>query len=146
MKVSEIMTAAPTCCSRGEKVQQAANIMRDLNVGVIPVVESETDDTLVGLVTDRDLCLGIVARGLDPASEEVSSCMSEDIVSCQADDNVEKVVALMQKHQIRRIPVVDAENHIEGIVSLADITVRAHEQDIAETITEISEPQGLFAL
>lgn len=146
MKVNEIMTAAPTCCSRDEKVQQAANIMRDLNVGVVPIVESETDDTLVGLVTDRDICLGVVARGIDPTSAGVESCMSEDVVSCQAEDSVEKVVALMQKHQIRRVPVVDSENHIEGIVSLADITVRAHEQDIAETITEISEPAGLFSI
>jgi CBS domain-containing protein len=144
MKVSEIMTAAPACCSREEKAQNAAHIMRELNVGVVPIVESETDDTLVGVVTDRDLCLGIVARGVDPASADIESCMSEEIVSCRADDNVEKVVALMQKHQIRRIPVVDDNNHIEGIVSLADLTVRGNEQDIAETITEISEPQGLF--
>lgn len=145
MKVSEIMTAAPACCSREEPATQAANIMRDLNVGVVPIVESETDDTLVGVVTDRDLCLGIVARGVDPATTNVESCMSLDVICCKADDNVEKVVGLMQKHQIRRVPVVDDENHIAGIVSLADITVRAHEQDIAETITEISEPQGLFS-
>jgi CBS domain-containing protein len=144
MKVSEIMTAAPTCCCKDEKVQKAANIMLDLNVGIVPIVESETDETLVGLVTDRDLCLRVVALGFDPATTALESCMSEEIISCQADDNVEKVVALMQKHQIRRIPIIDSENHIQGIVSLADVTVRAHEQDIAETITEISEPAGLF--
>lgn len=146
MKVSEIMTAAPTCCCREEKAQQAASIMRNLNVGIVPIIESETDETLIGLVTDRDLCLRIVALGIDPTAACFESCMSEEIISCNADDNVEKVVALMQKHQIRRVPVVDSQNHIEGIVSLADITVRAHEQDIAETITEISEPAGLFHL
>jgi len=144
MKVSEIMTAAPVCCTRSEGVQQAAHVMRNLNVGIVPIIESDTDDTLVGVLTDRDICLGVVANGCDPANTNIESCMSEEPICCKPDDNIEKVVALMQKHQIRRVPVVDEQNHIEGIVSFADITVRAHEQDVAETITEISEPEGLF--
>ncbi|MDZ4835732.1 MAG: CBS domain-containing protein [Candidatus Melainabacteria bacterium] len=142
MKVHEIMTIAPMCCRRGDKAQQAANIMRQLNVGVIPIVESDEDDTLIGLVTDRDLCLEVLADGSYPVEKNVEDCMSEDVVTCKADDTLEKVVLLMQRHQVRRIPVVDSQNHIEGIVSLADIAVTAHEQDVADTITEISEPHG----
>lgn len=143
MQVQDIMTVAPACCCRGASAQQAANIMRDLNVGVVPIVESETDETLIGLVTDRDLCLDVLADGRNPAERNVEDCMSDDLITCKAGDNLEKVVALMQRHQVRRIPVVDDENHIEGIVSLADVAVSAHEQDVAETITEISEPAGL---
>lgn len=140
MQVHEIMTAAPACCCRGETAQQAANIMRDLNVGAIPIVESDKDDTLIGLVTDRDLCLEVLADGTYPQEKNVEDCMSAELVTCKADDTLEKVVGLMQQHQVRRIPVVDSHNHIQGIVSLADVVIIAHEHDVAETITEISEP------
>jgi CBS domain-containing protein len=140
MQVNEIMTAAPMCCCRGEKAQQAANLMRQLNVGVIPIIESDDDETLIGLVTDRDLCMEVLADGTYPIEKNVEDCMSADLVTCKIDDTLEKVVGLMQRHRVRRIPVVDSDNHIQGIVSLADVAIMAHEHDVAETITEISEP------
>lgn len=123
MKVSEIMTVDPVCCARYETAEVGAMLMQELNVGVIPVVEDEKSYRLVGMVTDRDLCIAIVAHGKDPKMVTLDECMSHVIVSCTPDQDVEEAMALMENNHIRRLPVVDEERRIQGIVSTTDIAL-----------------------
>jgi CBS domain-containing protein len=123
MKISEIMTSDPVCCASGETAETAAVLMRELSVGVLPVVEDDKSYKLVGMVTDRDLCISVVARGRDSRLVRLDECMSKIVVSCRPDQDVEEAMALMEKNQIRRLPVVDAEQRIQGIVSITDIVL-----------------------
>ncbi len=142
MKVSELMSPDPACCTMGDSAHKAAVIMRELNVGIIPVVDSEEGGKLLGVVTDRDLCMKVVADGKDPKAMHLEDCMTTAVVTCAPDDDVETVMHLMQENQVRRIPVVGKENRIEGIVSTADIVLCGElaAEEIDETMRDISEP------
>jgi CBS domain-containing protein len=125
MRIKHVMTKDPKCCLPSDSAVKAAGIMRDENAGIVPVIENDQSQQVVGVVTDRDLCMTIVAEGRDPASVPVAECMTPKVVSCWPDDSVEKVTELMQENQIRRVPVVGAGGELRGIVSLADIVGRA---------------------
>jgi CBS domain-containing protein len=142
MNISEAMTPDPACCVRNDSAQTAAIIMRELNVGVVPVVDSEESHKLVGLVTDRDLCMSIVAGGMDAKKTTLDRCMTTELITCQPEDDMEAVVHLMQQHQVRRIPVVDKENHLVGIVSMSDLVLCGDlpSEEVDETLRDISEP------
>lgn len=144
MKVDQVMTVNPTCCARSDTAEHAAELMRKLNVGALPVVENEQSYKLVGVVTDRDLCLSVVADGRDPKTVAVADCMSDDLITCAPDAELESLTLLMQKNQVRRVLVVDKENRIEGIVSTADLVLHsdADAEVIDETLRDISEPKG----
>ena len=143
MKVEEVMTLDPVCCLRTDSAKEAAVLMEELNVGVLPIVDEADRAHLIGIVTDRDLCMGVVAAGEDPKEVVVGDCMTESPVSCRADDDIDKVFAMMQHNQLRRIPVVSANDQIEGIVSMADLALLVNAPDeMAETIKDISEPPG----
>ncbi len=144
MKVDQVMTVNPSCCAQTDSAEKAAELMRKLNVGSIPVVESEQSYKLVGLVTDRDLCMSVVADGKDPKTMPVSECMSEDLITCAPDAELESLLELMQKNQVRRVLVVDKENRIEGIVATADLVLHSDTdaEVIDETMRDISEPRG----
>ncbi|HET7344006.1 MAG TPA: CBS domain-containing protein [Methylomirabilota bacterium] len=133
MRVRHVMTKDPMCCVQSDSAQRAAEIMREAGAGVVPIVESQERRRLVGIVTDRDLCMGIVAEGCDPASTPVERCMTLKVVSCRADDN-----------QIRRVAVVDGQGCLQGIVALADVVergdVKPAESDA--TLKKVSAPTG----
>jgi len=142
MRVKEIMTPDPTCCMPTDSAQAAARIMRDEDTGIVPVIENEQSQKLVGVVTDRDLCMNVVAEGRDPRSVLVGECMTSPAVACPPDAPVAKATKVMKENQVRRIPVVDGELKILGIVSMADI-VRRGRVDTVETyhtLKSISEP------
>jgi CBS domain-containing protein len=141
MKVQEIMTKDPDCCLPSDSAQKAAKIMKQADVGVVPVVATGLDQKVVGIVTDRDLCLSVVAEGSDPASVTLEKCMTGKIVSCQPNDDIQRAAQLMEENQIRRIPVVNEDNEIIGIVSLADIAQSAASR-AGETLKEVSEPSA----
>jgi CBS domain-containing protein len=140
MQVSEIMTTAVECCTPNDMAQIPAQIMKDADTGVVPVVAGENDPTLVGIVTDRDLCLGVVAAGRDPRQVHVQECMTAKVKSCRSDEDAGRVAQLMAEHQIRRLPVVDGKGGLMGIVSLSDIAERTPSSTAGETLREISEP------
>jgi|SRR5215471_6752316 len=150
MLVSEIMTVNPTCCIATDTAQTAAIIMRDEDTGIVPIVEQKGSGKLVGVVTDRDLCLGVLAarpKGgevLNPASVEIKHCMTTSVVYCHPDDSVEKVLDLMQENQIRRVIVVDDKNLIQGVVSFSDLMNRGRVRkgETQNTLKAISEPTG----
>ena len=141
MKIRDIMTSAPSYCTPTSTAEMAATLMRQMDTGILPVIRDPMNLELLGVVTDRDLCLKVVAARRDPAHTWIRDCMTANPVCCLPEDDVNKAVALMSEHRVRRIPVVDREGHIRGMLSLADI-VRAkavEEKTIAQTLTRICE-------
>lgn len=141
MKIKHVMTKDPTCCLPSDTAQRAASIMRDENAGVVPVIDNEARK-IVGVVTDRDLCMNVVAEGRDPRTTHVQNCMTATVVSCFSQDSVEKATELMRENQIRRIPVIDEEHRLLGIVSMADIVGRGNVRtsETHETLKTVSAP------
>ena len=141
MKVRDVMTPNPACCTADDTAQRAALLMKNLDIGAIPIVDNEQDRKPLGIVTDRDLCCSVVARGLDPTTSRLADHMTGEVVCCQLDDDVEEVSTLMQERQIRRVPIVDERGACCGIVAMADLALKApREGKVAQTIQEVSEP------
>jgi CBS domain-containing protein len=135
MKISEVMTPNPRTVSPGDSLQAAAQIMRDEDTGVVPVVE---DGRVEGVVTDRDIVIRAVADGDYQA--KVSDVCSDDVITCTPEMSTSDVAQLMCEHQIRRIPVVDEDDRLVGIVSLGDLAVKEHRDNrMGETLENISE-------
>jgi CBS domain-containing protein len=101
-----------------------AQLMKRENIGPIPVVENEETRKLVGIVTDRDLALKIVAKGRDAKSTKVEAVMTRKVVTCRAEDDLQIALDAMSKHQLRRIPIMDNDSKIIGIISQADVATR----------------------
>src|SRR5262249_54616453 len=140
MKVREAMTSNPACCVPGDSAQKVAAMLRDQDVGSIPVVVDQQSRKLLGIITDRDLCLKIVAEGLNPKSTPIERSITLNPVVCREGENLDNCERQMQEHQVRRIPVVDAENRCIGIVSQADLALREKPEKISKTVAEISKP------
>jgi CBS domain-containing protein len=139
-KCNEVMTKNPVCCLPDNMVIKAAELMKSEHVGSIPVIENEQTKKLVGIVTDRDLALKVVAEGLDTKSTKVETVMTHKVVTCSAEDDLQKAVDAMSKHQLRRIPVVDDDNKILGIIAQADVVTHFdHPKKTAAMVKEISQ-------
>jgi CBS domain-containing protein len=139
-KCEEVMTRGPVCCLPTTLVVEAAKIMKRENIGPIPVIQDEQTRTLVGIVTDRDLALKIVAEGRDAKSTKVEAVMTRKVVTCRAEDDVQKALDAMAEHQLRRIPVVDEEGKILGIIAQADVATRVNQPDkTAKVVKGISQ-------
>jgi CBS domain-containing protein len=142
-KCDEVMTKDPVCCLPNDSVAKAAELMQSENIGSIPVIENRQSQKLVGIVTDRDLALKIVAEGRDPQTTKVEEVMTHNVVTCRADDDLQKALAAMANHQLRRIPVVDNDNRIVGIIAQADVATRVDEPEkTGEMVKEISQTNG----
>jgi len=142
-KCSEVMTENPVCCLPNDMVVDVAELMKGGNIGSIPVIETEKTKKLIGIVTDRDLALKVVAKGLDAKSTKVETVMTRKLVTCLADDDLQKALDAMAEHQLRRIPVVDADNKIVGIIAQADVATRIDQPEkTAEMVKEISQATG----
>ena len=139
---SEVMTKDPVCCLPADSAAKAAQLMKNENIGSIPVIENEQSRTLLGIVTDRDLALTIVAEGQDANSTPVEAVMTRKLVTCLADDDLQKALDAMAEYQLRRIPVVDNDNRIVGIIAQADVATRVDEPEkTGEMVKEISQEQ-----
>jgi CBS domain-containing protein len=138
-KCNEVMTKNPVCCLPNDMAAKVAKLMKRENVGSIPVIENEKTRKLVGIVTDRDLTLKIVAKELDAKSTKVEAVMTRKVVTCRAEDDLQKALDAMSKHQLRRIPVVDNDNKILGIIAQADVATRVDKpKKTAAMVKEIS--------
>lgn len=142
MKVGEVMTKNPACCWPSNSALTAATTMQQKDTGVLPVIHDPFTPTLVGVVTDRDLCLHVVAGGRDPAHIWVSECMTENPVCCTAEDDVLHALELMKEHQVRRVPVVNMKREIVGILALSDLLSKkaVGASEIAAALEKICEP------
>ena len=140
MKARDIMTANPESVTASDSIQTAARIMRDSDVGIVPVVDDEGSRRLRGVITDRDIAVRCVAEGRD-GSCRVSDLMSGDLVTARPDDDVTKVMDRMKTEQVRRIPVVDDSDRLVGIIAQADIALDGPgDKAIGDVVEKISEP------
>ena len=142
-KCNEVMTKNLVCCLPSDMVIKAAELMKSENIGPILVIENEQTQKLVGIVTDRDLALKILAEGRDAKSTKVEAVMTRKVVTCLASDDLQKALDAMAEHQLRRIPVVDNDNKILGIIAQADVATRVDQPETtAEMVKEISQAKG----
>ena len=138
MELRDIMTRNVEVVNGNASLKEAATKMKKLDVGLIPVCDG---DRLKGLLTDRDITIRATADGRDPSKTKVSEVMSTDIAYCLEDQAVDEAVILMEARQIRRLPILNQDKQLVGIVSLADIAVHVGDRDLTgETLEEISEP------
>jgi CBS domain-containing protein len=140
MKAQEIMAKNPRTVTPETAIQEAARLMKDEDVGVLPVVESASSKRLLGMVTDRDIAIRIVAEG--KSSAFVRDAMTSGVKTCKADDSVKDVMALMGREQVRRVPIVDDRGELVGIIAQADIVIEGDDKRAEETIERISQPGG----
>jgi CBS domain-containing protein len=143
MKVEEIMSKGPVSCTAEDDVEVAAEIMRRLDTGIVPVTKDLTQPSkLLGVVTDRDLCLGVVGTGKERTSVRVGELMSTKLSVCRPADTAEQVLARMARGKLRRLPVVNRDFELIGIVSLADIIRHKAVKDteLCRTMAAISRP------
>ncbi len=135
-----VMTKNPICCRPSDSVMKVAQWMKRENIGSIPVIENNETRKLVGIVTDRDLALRIVGQGLDPKSVQVEEVMTYKLVTCRPDDDIQRALDMMSEHQLRRIPIVNDDNKILGIIAQADVATRVNQPEkTAEIVKDISQ-------
>ncbi|MBA3637932.1 MAG: CBS domain-containing protein [Acidobacteriota bacterium] len=138
---SEVMTREPACCEPGDSISRVAGIMKREDVGSVPVVESHEDKKLIGIVTDRDLVVKVLAEGADMERSTVRDAMTPDPASCRENDPIEKAVKLMSERQVRRMPIVDDQGRLSGIIAQADVATRvSQDATTGELVEAISEP------
>ena len=137
----DIMTKNPTWCLATDPVSKAAQLMKQEELGLLPVVEDQQHKEVIGVVTDRDLVVQVIAEGRVPEATPVADAMTPAPVTCLASDDVEEVVCVMADHQIRRVPVVDEEGALVGIIAQADVALRVdHPGKTSELVKRISNP------
>lgn len=143
VRAQDIMTRNPSCVTPETPAREAARLMKDEDVGVVPVVEGNGSRTLVGIVTDRDLAVRIVADG-QSADTPVRSIMTADrLATGRSDADVDDVMERMAAEKVRRIPIVDERGDLVGIVSQADVARKAkNENRVEDTVERISQPGG----
>jgi CBS domain-containing protein len=141
--VQDLMTSDPACCTPQDTINGAAQMMVENDCGAIPVVESLQDRRLVGIITDRDIVCRIVAAGLDPAGALVHQAMTESPAAATADMGIDDCVQMMCENQVRRIPVINQDGRLVGIVAQADLARAGAadmelEDELADVVEEIS--------
>jgi CBS domain-containing protein len=141
MKAKDIMTEKPESVTPGTNIADVARIMRDMNVGIVPVAD---DDRLLGVITDRDITIRVTAAGMSPQDVTVQDFMSPNVVTVKPGDDVEAVRKLMAENQIRRVMVVDDEKLV-GVISLGDVALNERDKDAktGEVLEKVSEPTNL---
>ncbi len=143
IKCRDLMTEDPSCCLPADGVNHAAQLMKTENVGVIPVVDDHKTKQLIGIVTDRDLALNVIAAGRNAQNTSIADVMTRTVTACRASDDLSKALAEMSDQQLRRIPVVDDNSRIVGIIAQADIATRLDApKKTAEVVEEISKAAG----
>jgi len=141
MQIREIMTQGAEVVYLDAAAQEAAMKMRELDVGALPVCDG---DSLQGVITDRDIAIRLVAEGRDVLQTKVRDIMTPGVSYCFDDQTVEEAVMLMEAEQIRRLPILNREKHLVGMLSLGDLALRTEgteDEDLSdETLKDISEP------
>ena len=133
-KCYEVMTKNPVCCLPSDTVSTVAELMKSKDIGPVPIIENERTRKLVGIVTDRDLAVKIVAEGRDPKSTKAEEVMTRNVVTCRAEDDLQKVLDAMSGHKLRRIPVIDNNNRIVGIIAQADVATRVDQPEMTAAV------------
>lgn len=136
----DIMTPNPVCCSPTTTLDEVAQMMLHNDCGEIPIID--TNDCVIGVITDRDIVCRAVAQGKNPIGYTVESCMSTPVVTVQEDDSLDDIVSTMERYQIRRVPVVSDGGICAGIIAQADVARVAPKREVAELVREVSQQTG----
>ncbi|MBA2357901.1 MAG: CBS domain-containing protein [Actinobacteria bacterium] len=134
--IRDVMTSNPTTIGADEPVTRAARMMRDEDVGVAPIVDG---DRLVGTVTDRDITIRVVAEGKDPETTSVREIASTRLVTIDPQQDLDEAIRLMAEHQVRRLPVVEEDGRLVGIVAQADVAREGDDSQTGEVVQQISQ-------
>jgi len=134
--IRDIMTPNPRSVDAQATVVEAARVMRDENVGIVPITEG---DRLVGTVTDRDIAVRVVAEGRNPESTTVGEIASRELVTIDPQQDLDEALRLMARHQVRRLPVVEEDGKLVGIVAQGDIALHASDEQTGDVVEEISK-------
>lgn len=140
MKCKDIMTKSVKMCDKECTAKDAAQIMKKVNTGAVPVVND--NDHVTGIITDRDITLHTVAEGKDPSKVKIHDIMTKHVVTVNENDLLDEAIVKMKENKVRRLPVVDDNNKLTGIISLGDIAVLSdiQEHEVIEALEQISEP------
>jgi len=133
--IRDVMTSNPSAIEADKTVVDAAKLMRDEDVGLAPVVEG---DRLVATLTDRDITIRVVAEGKDPESTRVRDVASTDLVTIDPDQELDEALRLMAQHQVRRLPVVEEDGRLVGVVAQADVAKEGDDRQTGEVVERIS--------
>jgi CBS domain-containing protein len=144
MNVDDIMTTDPACCTPDTPLREVARMMVLHDCGEIPLVQNPDEAVVLGVVTDRDIVCRLIAEGENPLDLTAASCMSHPAITVSAGSSLEDCCHVMEAHQIRRVPIIDASGTIRGIVSQADIATRAPKTRAANLVREVSEPPSHY--
>ncbi len=137
MQVKEIMTPNPFCCTADTSLEEVAKAMVEHDCGEIPIIRTSSDKTLIGVVTDRDIVVRVVAEGRDPGEVKVSELAQGKPVTIGADDSIEDALRTMSEHKVRRLPVIDG-HELVGIISQADIARNLDDEKTGDLVEAIS--------
>lgn len=145
MNVRELMTSQVWTCAPTDSLNDAARLMWDHDCGVLPVVDH--NGCVGGIITDRDICMGAYTTGGNLASLRVADSMSESPVTCAVEDSVQQAARKMIEHRLRRLPVVDADGKVRGILTINDLATRANgrkgvEREVLAVLQSVSKPRG----
>jgi CBS domain-containing protein len=136
----EVMTENPACCTPDTPLDQVAMLMREHDCGEIPVIDPAEQP--IGVVTDRDIVCRVVADGKNPMAYPAGICMSQPVATVPVDAPLGDVIATMELHQVRRVPVVDELGRCVGMISQADLAWTSGKRDLADLVREISRDTG----
>jgi CBS domain-containing protein len=139
MKVKDVMTRGIEMVHAGTTVKQAAMIMRDCNIGVLPVMNSHD---ISGIFSDRDITIRSTAMGEDPSHITVDKIMNKKVECCSEDDDLKIAIDKMENHKIRRLVVLDQQKHVTGMLSLGDLATHSAQQQACEVLEKVSEPEN----
>jgi CBS domain-containing protein len=134
--IREVMTANPRALESGSNVMEAARLLRDEDTGIVPVVEGEK---LIGTVTDRDIAIRVVAEGKDPEKTTVGEIASRELVTIDPQQDLDEALRLMARHQVRRLPVVEEDGKLVGIVAQRDVALHASDAQTGDVVEDISK-------
>jgi len=135
MLVKDVMTTSPVCCRPSDRIERVAELMSERDCGVVPVC---ADAKLVGVITDRDITCRAVATGRKPADCPVSEVMTKAVFAVHQDDDVEAAIELMKARQVRRLPVLDDEEKVVGIVAPSDLAPMFASTNVADFLLAVS--------
>jgi CBS domain-containing protein len=142
MNVNEVMTSEPRTCAPGTSVAEAAAIMLEADCGILPVVEN---DKLIGVVTDRDLCIALATRNVRASDISVGDVTQRSVLTCRPEDDVDRALTIMKEHQVRRLPVQEFGGRLIGIVSMNDIVLATGPRKLVRETAVVDTLQGICA-
>ena len=141
MQVFDMMTKSPAVCTPETSLTEVARMMVEHDCGAIPVVTSQEEPSPVGIITDRDIVVRIVAHGQSPADRTARDAMSESVATVHGTDSLQDALRVMQENQVRRVPVINEQGHVIGILAQADIALNASDNQTAEVLRDVSEDE-----